>query len=68
MYSEIRYLMCNFANKMQGVKQKATVWYSRGWVKRSEEHTSELQCVGEEAEGGDSDSRDCDYDFDCVVE
>ena len=24
------YLMCNFANKMQGVKEKATLWYSGG--------------------------------------
>ena len=22
--------MCNFANKMQGVREKATLWYSRG--------------------------------------
>ena len=27
-----------------------------------------FQWVGEEAEGGDSGSRDCDYDCDCVVE
>ena len=26
-----------------------------------------FQWVGEEAEGGDSGSRDCDYDHDCVV-
>ena len=24
--------------------------------------------MGEDAEGGDSGSRDCDYDCDCVVE
>ena len=29
-YSEIGYVMCNFINKMQGVKEKATPWYSRG--------------------------------------
>ena len=35
-YSEIGYLMCNFVNKMQGVKEKATIWYSMGGgVKRS---------------------------------
>ena len=26
------------------------------------------QSVGEEAEGGDSGSRDCDHDCDCVVQ
>ena len=35
MYSEIGYLMRNFTNKMQGVKEKATLWYSRGEVKSS---------------------------------
>ena len=35
MYSEIGYLMRNFANKIQDVKQKATLWYSKGGVERS---------------------------------
>ena len=29
-YSGIGYFMYNFVNKIQGVKEKATLWYSRG--------------------------------------